>query len=312
MCYSAEVFADYRLLCKEHGATMSLKAFAALWERIHDVPAKRPKTVRAMDLAFVASTGKETADIRTQLQAWDEEEAGVWEQELFTQKTRLNRAERALETKITKKAQEDVRIAGNKIERAMRKIAALRNREMGKASSRIFPGVHGPVIISSKGKRLVVPMRYQCRPAGKPASYDRRYPGIYNARRDNLEGFWAGQFGHTHAVMVASRFYENVEGPNGENQVLEFQPRTGEPMLIACLWSHWKDPKSIEPDLLSFAAITDEPEPEVAAAGHDRTIVNIKPEHLDAWLNPDPRNLDALYAILDDKRHPFYEHRIAA
>ena len=312
MCYSAEVFADYRLLCKEHGATMSLKAFAALWERIHDVPAKRPKTVRAMDLAFVASTGKETADIRTQLQAWDEEEAGVWEQELFTQKTRLNRAERALETKITKKAQEDVRIAGNKIERAMRKIAALRNREMGKASSRIFPGVHGPVIISSKGKRLVVPMRYQCRPAGKPASYDRRYPGTYNARRDNLEGFWAGQFGHTHAVMVASRFYENVEGPNGENQVLEFQPRTGEPMLIACLWSHWKDPKSIEPDLLSFAAITDEPEPEVAAAGHDRTIVNIKPEHLDAWLNPDPRNLDALYAILDDKRHPFYEHRIAA
>lgn len=312
MCYSAEVFADYRLLCKEHGATMSLKAFAALWERIHDVPAKRPKTVRAMDLAFVASTGKETADIRTQLQAWDEEETGVWEQELFTQKTRLNRAERALETKITKKAQEDVRIAGNKIERAMRKIAALRNREMGKASSRIFPGVHGPVIISSKGKRLVVPMRYQCRPAGKPASYDRRYPGTYNARRDNLEGFWAGQFGHTHAVMVASRFYENVEGPNGENQVLGFQPRTGEPMLIACLWSHWKDPKGIEPDLLSFAAITDQPEPEVAAAGHDRTIVNIKPEHLDAWLNPDPRNLDALYAILDDKRHPFYEHRIAA
>ena len=31
-------------------------------------------------------------------------------------------------------------------------------------------------------------------------------------------------------------------------------------------------------------------EPEVAAAGHGRTIINIniKPEHVDAWLNPDP------------------------
>lgn len=312
MCYSAEVFADYRLLCKEHGATVSLKAFAELWERIHGVPAKRPKTVRAMDLSFLASTGKETADIRAQLRAWDEEEAGQWERELFEQKTRLNGAERALLNKVTKKAQEDVRIAGNKIERAKRKLAALRNHDLAKAGSRIFPGVYGPVIIASKGKRVVSPMRYQCRPAGKPASYDRRYPGTYNARRDNLEGFWKGQFGYTHAVMVATRFYENVEGPEGENRVLEFEPRTGEPMLIACLWSHWKDPKGVEPDLLSFAAITDEPEPEVAAAGHDRTIINIKPEHVDAWLNPDPQNLDALNAIFDDKRHPFYEHRIAA
>ena len=83
-------------------------------------------------------------------------------------------------------------------------------------------------------------------------------------------------------------------------------------MLIACLWSHWTDPQGVEPDLLSFAAITDEPEPEVAAAGPDRTIINIKPEHLDRWLRPDPKNLAELHAIFDDKRHPYYEHREAA
>ena len=66
------------------------------------------------------------------------------------------------------------------------------------------------------------------------------------------------------------------------------------------------------PDLDSFAAITDDPEPEVAAAGHDRTIINIKPEHIDAWLNPDPGDLAAIYGIFDDKRHPYYEHRKAA
>lgn len=82
-------------------------------------------------------------------------------------------------------------------------------------------------------------------------------------------------------------------------------------MLIACLWSHWKG-KGGEPDLLSFAAITDEPMPEVAAAGHDRTIINIKPDHVDACLDPKQGSLKALYAIFDDKQVPYYEHRMAA
>src|SRR5690606_40610207 len=99
--------------------------------------------------------------------------------------------------------------------------------------------------------------------------------------------------------MVAMRCYEKVEGPDGKNRILEFTPRTGEPMLVACLWSRWTDPKGADSELLSFAAITDEPEPEVAAAGHDRTIINIKPEHLDTWLNPDPQDLPSLYGIFD-------------
>lgn len=63
--------------------------------------------------------------------------------------------------------------------------------------------------------------------------------------------------------------------------------------------------------MLSFAAITDEPPPEVAAAGHDRCIVPIKPENIDSWLRPDPKNLVAQYAILEDRARP-YEHRLAA
>ena len=52
------------------------------------------------------------------------------------------------------------------------------------------------------------------------------------------------------------------------------------------------------------------PEPEVVAAGHDHTIINIKPEHVDAWLNP-RGELAAMQAILGDERHLFYEHRMA-
>ena len=65
-------------------------------------------------------------------------------------------------------------------------------------------------------------------------------------------------------------------------------------------------------ELLSFAAITDEPPAEVAAAGHDRCIIPIKPENVDVWLNPDRANLAMQQAILEDRERPYYEYRLAA
>jgi len=309
VCYSAQIEADYKKFVLNYGAVVDLQTFAKLWLREGDKP--RPKTPRAMDLSFLKSKEPAMVRLANEIREWDTEQVAQLETELFKQAKRLADAERKLAEKPTKTAANEQRIAGNKIEQIKRKIADLKRSKPEARDFRMFPGYYCPVLVSENGKLVVKPMRYQCRPAGKPAAYDAKYPGTYNARRDNLEGFWKGEFGHTHGLVVASRFYEHVE-VDGENQVLEFVPRTGEDMLIACLWSHWKDPKGVEPDLLSFAAVTDDPEPEVAAAGHDRTIINIKPEHVQAWLNPDPKDLQTLYAIFDDKRHPFYEHRIAA
>jgi len=309
MCFSAEAWQDYREYVEKFGADISIKDFVILYgDRGAGGKIKIPK---GMDAPFMQPSMDAERQVQRLIEQYNAEQIAKIEQDLFKQSKRLADAERSLQTKETGKAREDVRIAGNKIEAGKAKLSDIKRAEPKARDSRIFPGTYGLVLVSEGGRRVVRPMRYQCRPAGKPAAYDRKYPGTYNARRDNLEGFWKGQFGHSHGLMVVNRFYENVDGPAG-NQVLQFAPRTGEPMLVACLWSHWKDPKGQEPDLLSFAAITDEPEPEVAAAGHDRTIINIKPEHVDAWLNPDPGNLRELYGIFDDKQHPFYEHRIAA
>ena len=35
-------------------------------------------------------------------------------------------------------------------------------------------------------------------------------------------------------------------------------------------------------------------------------------EHVQAWLNPDAADLAAMYAILDERERPYYEHRLAA
>jgi len=57
-----------------------------------------------------------------------------------------------------------------------------------------------------------------------------------------------------------------------------------------------------------FAAITDEPPPDVAAAGHDRCIVNLNPEHVDAWLRPEGRPAAELQALLSERAVTVFRH----
>ena len=81
--------------------------------------------------------------------------------------------------------------------------------------------------------------------------------------------------------------------------------------LIGCSGTHaWYRIRTRLPT--ASKTLTDEPPPEVAAAGHDRCIIPIKPENVDAWLAPETGNLAAQYAILDDRERPYYEHRLAA
>ncbi len=316
MCYSAQIRADYARFVRRHGTTIDLEAFHRLyWLRQQDGKAKVP---RALDAAFLADPA--AAGLHPLIHAHASAEATRLEQELFAQRTRLAKAERTLAGKPSKKASDDQRIATAKIARAQARLAALR-RPPDDNDARIYPGYYAPVLVAEGGQRVFKPMRYQCRPAGKPASYDRRYPGTYNARRDNLEGFWKDQFGHMHGVAVLTAFREHVPrhaaegrplapGEHASSVVLEFRPDPPQDMLVACLWSRWTGPDGDQ--LLSFAAITDDPPPEVAAAGHDRCVIPIRPEHLDAWLNPDPADLAAQYAILDDRERPYYGHRMAA
>jgi putative SOS response-associated peptidase YedK len=307
MCYSAQITEAWKHYVRKLGATISLTDFARLdgFRLSGDRSIRIPK---AVDAAFSQPTTDIERAIKADIDAFNAQQAAEWEQQLFQQRKRLADAERTLQAKTTKAATESRRIAGEKVEWLLGKLASLRRTELLPDDSRIFPGWYAPVIIVENGEKLVKPMRYQCRPAGKPALYDRKYPGTYNARRDNLEGFWNELFGVTHGLMPMSRFFENVSR-DGKNVVLEFSPEDGQPMLVACLWSRWSGP---EGELLSCAAITDEPPPEVAAAGHDRCIIPIKPENIDAWLNPDPKDLAASYAILDDRQRPYYEHRLAA
>ncbi len=319
MCYSAQIKANYGKYVRIFGADMSIGDFVELF--YHRQTNSRIKIPKSLEAEFSDPRTDDERVIKASIEAFNSTQTTKLEQELFKQRRRLAGAERTLQTKTTKAAQESQRIASSKIEWAKGKLDDLRRSELTGEDARIFPGWYAPVMVSEGGRLVVKPMRYQCRLAGKPAFYDTKFPGTYNARRDSLEKFWKGQFGVSHGILVANAFYENVnrhrmEGrelrasEDVQNVILEFRPRPQQDMLVACLWSRWTGPG--EPDLLSFAAITDEPPMEVAAAGHDRCIIPINPENIEAWLNPQPGNLAAQYAILDDRERPYYEHRLAA
>lgn len=303
MCYSALVWADYMKMLRVTGADMAWGDYLRIYGDRRQQNLPLPK---AMDLAFANAPGDEAARIRGFIQQHNEAEATKLQQEIFKQRKRLADAERTLLTKTTKKATEDKRIATDKVERALAKLADLRRTKAEPQDARIYPGWYAPVMVMENGKRVIRPMRYQCRPKGKPEFYDRKYPGTYNARRDNLGGFWRELFTVSHGIVMFDAFFENVDR-DGKNAILEFRPNPPQPMHVACLWSKWGEG---DDELLSFAAITDEPPPEIAAAGHDRCVIPIKPENIDEWLaGGDPARMQA---ILDDRERPYYEHRQAA
>ena len=298
MCYSAPVLADLRKLERRFDAAIDVAAYDALVDT--RLQAGRVRIPKAMDDALVALDGPAAGKVR----AWRAQQTEDLLRQLAEQEARLQRAREKLAVRETKAALNDVRVATNKIAQFNSRLQDLAREEPKPRDARIWPGEYCSVALVD-GARLLRPMRYQCRMPGWTAETEKQYPGTYNARRDNLETSWKRLFGRQHALMVVERFYESVDR-DGKAVELEFVPRTREPMLVPCLWSYDERDR-----LYSFAAITDDPEPEVATAGHDRTILDLKPEHVEAWLNPGG-DLKRMQAIFDDRRHPYYEHREVA
>lgn len=317
MCYSAQVIQMARKLHRQLGIRLDYDEIEKLFFRRLDDPALNIS--RGFEANFDEPATDQERRIKGAIDQYRSSVASKMEKDLFTQKTRLVAAERSLQEKETKKAREDVRIATNKIATISAKLSRLRSSEPDDEDNRIFPFVYAGVVVKQAGQNLLTPMRYHCRPAGKPAFYDRKFPGLYNARRDNLEKFWGEQFGTHHAILIVESFYENVKrhtmehrqlraAEPEENVVLQFKPEPAQTMYIACLWSRWTEAN--EPDLRGFAAITDEPPADVAAAGHDRCIINLKPEHIDAWLAPEGRSREELQSLLSDRAIPVFQHEV--
>jgi putative SOS response-associated peptidase YedK len=305
-------------------ARIQLDLFEELFRRrLVDDRLKLPK---AMEADFLEPTSQAEQRIRQAILDYRQAQGQKLHAELLRQQERLARAERSLAQRATKSVVAEQRIAKSKIAWVQAKLDDLVRDRPEPRDARIFPQWYAPVVSSEGGECIVRPMRYHLRPSGKPASIDQKFDGLYNARRDSLTGFWRGQFGAQHAIVVVTSFFENVArhdyehrplspGERSENLVVHFQPapstesETPPEMTVACVWDHWVG--SAEPELWSFAAITDTPPPEVSATGHDRCVVALRAQHVALWLTPEGRRDEELFRLLTDRAPYFYRHRLA-
>lgn len=304
MCFSAQIEESYAKYLRMTGAEMDIDQFMDIFGlRVRNSSVKIPRVV---DRWFEHPRTAAELDLRNLLLQHRAARLAELEVDLRKQRDRKSKAEAALKNKATRKASEELRISTDKIE-SLEKRRPLFEQWMPTAlDDRIFPMQYAPIVMLADGKPVIRLARYHCRLAGKPESVDRQYPGLYNARRDNIEKYWSNAFGTSHALMLVKSFYENVDR-DGSNAILHFTPQTGDLMLIACVYSVWKDSNG-GPDLLSFAAVTDDPPPEVAAAGHDRIIINLSEQAARRWLDPHGVSRADLQGILEDRQRPCYIH----
>jgi len=161
---------------------------------------------------------------------------------------------------------------------------------------------------------------YRCRLPSWTAADEKKWDGTYNARRDKLTTAWRELWGKTHGVMLARRIFESVAlhvlehrplapGERPVSVEVEFRPEPEQDLLLACLW-RYVQPEGDEPGFYTVAAITVEPLPDFIAAGHDRSVIAIRPENVDAWLDPMSGALTDMVAILDDPVDVSFEYRM--
>lgn len=278
---------------------------------------------KGLEESFAKPEGKKEEAIAKLIKDWHESEILRLEEELFKQKKRLADAERVLNSdKPTKKAENDKRIATDKVEKYLRDLENHKSKKVSESDQRIFPMHYVAMLaLDEKGQRVIMPARYHMRPAGEDESFDRKYFGCYNARFDNLSrvAFWRNVLGKRHGVILVKRFFENVDpavyakknklpadARDQKNIVLCFEPENTDYMVIPVLWDVWE--KKGEPPLVSCALITDDPAPEVAAAGHDRTPIFLKESAIDSWLNA--KDAKTAREVLMNRETPYYSHRV--
>ncbi len=303
MCYSAMVREDLRKLEREYQAHLSWDDFIQLYrQRNLDFSLSIPP---GMDAQLIALGGTPAKEIKLLCDRYRIEKRKRQEQELAATQSAIAELEQLLAAKVTKTNQKKLDAKNRALCKLQTGMAAPSVAAPG--SYRIYPYQFAPVIMQGGEQRLIVPMRFRVLPrTGELPDYQ-----LFNARRDQLQvrKTWKLLFGKQHAIFPFERFFEWV-GPEDARREITFTPDGYESMWAASLY---EECQSRELGLIrSFAMVTDEPPPEVAAAGHDRCPVFIDSALIDKWLQPAGQTLHQLDDLLAHKQPTYFSHMLAA
>lgn len=180
------------------------------------------------------------------------------------------------------------------------------------SEGRVYPNYFAPVMIWQNNQREFTSMRYRVRPRGSDKEIPSKY-NVFNARLDMLgkRRTWKAIFGKNHGIFAFTQFYEWVEDKQGKKKLITFSPTARELMWAPCIFDRWQSADG-KVAFSSFALLTDEPPPEIAAQGHDRCPIFLAESALDNWLQPEKFTPEQLYELLQTREAVVYEHAWAA
>lgn len=335
MCYSAQVEMDLKEMAKTEVAKVDTAAFEKLFEWRLD--SSHDGVPKALEWNYNLPSTPHERRMRELIETYRERRKLEHEEGIEKQKAKIADAERRAAKKPSKTSTEEIATGHRRIEWHKFKLEDQVRVERKERDQFIFPRFYAPIVHLEGGERIIRPMRYLCHPHNRGDSFptgefykkgpkagqekintfDEEYPGCYNARRDNLRYFWKGVFGDAHAYMIITSFFENVfrhsyekrelrPGEKESTVMIRYNPNPRVRMKVACIWSIWKSEDN--PDLWSYAAVTDEPTAQIAATGHDRALIPLNDQNLKIWLDPVTNSADGTFKALDNMEMPDLTH----
>ena len=168
----------------------------------------------------------------------------------------------------------------------------------------VFPTYPGPIVLKSHntGRTAAGLARFGLLPSwAKEETFGRK---TYNARAETVaekpsyKNAWIKRH---YALALADAFYEPCY-ESGKAVRTAIKQKNQEPMAIASIWDTWTEPETGEL-IVSFSMLT------IEASNHPamnrmhkpedekRTVVPLRPELFNAWLNATPEEAQALLQL---------------
>ncbi len=97
-----------------------------------------------------------------------------------------------------------------------------------------------------------------------------------------------------------------LKDPIFRNIIIEFRPDISEDLVVPVIYNTNKEGTDY-----GFAIITDEPTPEIQAAGHDRMPINLSRNAIEDWLHPQGKSFEQIDLLFDVKEKEKFSYKIA-
>jgi putative SOS response-associated peptidase YedK len=164
----------------------------------------------------------------------------------------------------------------------------------------VAPTDEANVVVQREDRRAIVAYRWGLIPHwADSAKVGSR---MFNARSETLErsSAFADAFRRKRCLVPVDAFYE-WQRIAGRRQPFSIGRADGAPLVLAGLWSGWRDP-AVDRVVRTFTIITSGPNSQMSGL-HDRMPVVVPERAWDLWLDPelpDPAELQGLFEPSDE------------